>query len=166
MIFFIGDTHFGHGEVINFENRPFDNVDEMDEALISNWNRVVSNEDKVFMIGDFSFHNVDKTKEILSRLNGHKILIKGNHDEGSEELYRDCGFESVYSYPVIIDEFWMISHQPLYLNKNMPYANIYGHVHGNEMYKDVSAHSFCACAERIGYTPISFDEIKKRMTEC
>lgn len=161
--FFIGDTHFGHSDVINFENRPFVDINDMDKSLINNWNTVVSDEDRIFMIGDFSFYAKEKTKEICLSLKGHKILIKGNHDTNSEELYRECGFESVYSYPIILNEFWIISHEPLYLNKNMPYANIYGHVHANEIYKDASSHSFCACVERINYTPMNWQEIKKKM---
>ncbi|WP_224037895.1 metallophosphoesterase family protein [Clostridium gelidum] len=90
----------------------------------------------------------------------------GNHDDNLEKYYYDCGFDKVSEYPIILDEFWMVSHKPLYLNKNMPYANIYGHVHGNEMYVDYSKHSFCACVERINYTPISWDEIKKTISNC
>jgi len=160
-IFFIGDTHFGDSQIIDYEQRPFANVEEMDKELINRWNYVVADDDKVFMIGDFSLYNMQKTTEICNQLKGTKILIMGNHDDNSEKYYNDCGFDKVYEYPVILDDFWMISHKPLYLNKNMPYANIYGHVHGNEMYVDYSKHSFCACVERINYTPISWDEIKK-----
>ena len=162
-IFFIGDTHFGHKEVIGFERRPFKDVEEMDNEMIRRWNRVVSEEDTVFLIGDFSFYDFEKTREICNSLAGKKILIIGNHDLETEAYYRECGFESVYAYPIMIEEFWMISHKPLYLNKNMPYANIYGHVHGNEIYVDSSKHSFCACAERINYTPISWEKIKEKM---
>ena len=161
--FFIGDTHFGHGQVIGFEGRPFTDWQEMDEILIRKWNDTVTDEDRVFMIGDFSFHGEEMTREIGSKLRGHKILVKGNHDEGTEAFYRQCGFESVYSFPIVLDGFWLISHEPLYLNKNMPYANIYGHVHGNEMYKDVSQHSFCACVERNDYAPVEWGEIKRKM---
>ena len=94
--FFIGDTHFGHSDIIGFENRPFTNVNEMDESLINNWNQAVSDEDKVFMIGDFSFYTKETTTDICLRLKGHKILIKGNHDTNSEEYYRQCGFEKAY----------------------------------------------------------------------
>ena len=160
-IFFIGDTHFGDSQIIDYEQRPFANVEEMDKELINRWNYVVADDDKVFMIGDFSLYNMQKTTEICNKLKGKKILIMGNHDDNLEKYYYDCGFDKVSEYPIILDEFWMVSHKPLYLNKNMPYANIYGHVHGNEMYVDYSKHSFCACVERINYTPISWDEIKK-----
>lgn len=163
-IFFIGDTHFGHSQIIDYEQRPFVNVEEMDKELINRWNSVVMDEDTVFMIGDFSFYDKEKTTEICRGLKGKKILIIGNHDDKQAEYYIDCGFHKVYEYPIILEGFWMISHEPLYLNKNMPYANIYGHVHGNEMYVDYSKHSFCACVERINYTPIEWAEIKARIS--
>lgn len=161
--FFIGDTHFGHKDIIDFENRPFKDVEEMDQELIRRWNSIVEIDDFVFMIGDFSFYDKAKSMEIFNLLNGKITLIKGNHDIHSIEYYLDCGFYNVSEYPVILDGFWMVSHEPLYLNKNMPYSNIFGHVHGNEIYKDYSKHAFCACVERINYTPISFDRIKEKM---
>jgi len=165
-IFFISDTHFGHEKIIDYENRPFKSLDEMDKAIIDRWNEVVSEDDEVILVGDFSSYGLEKNKEILSSLKGKKVLVKGNHDTESEEYYRQCGFDSVYSYPIIVDEFFIVSHEPMYLNKNMPYANIYGHVHANCSYKDVSEHSFCVCVERINYTPISFDGIKGKMIAC
>ena len=163
-IFFVGDTHFGHNEIIYYEQRPFANVEDMDKELISKWNSVVTDEDIVFMIGDFSFYDKAKTTKICKTLRGKKNLVIGNHDENSEEYYEACGFHKVYEYPIILEGFWMISHEPLYLNKSMPYVNIYGHVHGNEIYVDYSRHSFCACEERINYTPISWEEIKARLS--
>lgn len=158
--FFIADTHFGDENVINYENRPFKNISEMDNAIIKNWNSVVSNEDRIFVLGDFSFYDINKTKEIGKALNGIKILVLGNHDTYSIDDYIECSFEEVIQYPIILDEFWMLSHEPLYINKNMPYANIYGHVHGNIIYRDYSSQSFCASIERIEYTPIEFEKIK------
>ena len=165
--FFIADTHFGHGDIIEYEKRPFGSVDEMDREMITRWNSVVSDDDTVYVVGDFSFYDVSgdcaKTAAICSQLKGKKILIKGNHDIHSEEYYRNCGFAAAYDYPIILGGFWIISHEPMYINANMPYANIYGHVHSNEIYRDYSSRSFCACAERINYTPVEWDEIKKRM---
>jgi len=164
MIYFIGDTHFGHKEIIGYEQRPFTTVEDMDNQLIYKWNSVVCDDDTVFMIGDFSFYDKKKTTEICSKLKGNKILIMGNHDIESEQYYQECGFKNVYKYPIILEGFWMISHEPLYINKNMPYANIYGHVHSNDIYVDYSKHSFCACVERIDYTPISFEHIKTKIS--
>lgn len=162
-IFLIADTHFGDDRIIKYENRPFADSAHMDGEMASNWNKTVGPEDKVFVLGDFSAYGKDKTREICRLLSGEKILIKGNHDVESNEYYRDCGFKEVSEFPVIFKEFWMLSHYPLYINENMPYANIFGHIHGNPAYKDCSGFGFCVSAERIGYTPINFEEIKKRV---
>jgi calcineurin-like phosphoesterase family protein len=79
-IFLTSDSHFGHFNVIKYCNRPFTTVEEMNEALIANWNAVVGQEDIVFHLGDFSFHE-RYVEEFLSRLNGYKFLILGNHDK-------------------------------------------------------------------------------------
>ena len=85
--FYIADTHFGHKNIIRYDNRPFNSVHEMDNELIENWNSVVSNDDIVYILGDISWYDDSKTANIFSRLNGHKILIKGNHDKISSYLY-------------------------------------------------------------------------------
>lgn len=159
--FFIADTHFGHKNVIEYENRPFKTVEEMDKQLINNWNNTVCDDDTVYMLGDFSFYNKNKTREICMYLNGRKILIMGNHDTEKYSYYIDCGFAEVSRHPVILEDFWILSHEPLYVNSNMPYANIFGHVHNNPLFKDLSKQSFCVSVERINYKPIDFEEIKK-----
>lgn len=161
--FFIADTHFFHTNIIDFENRPFSSVEEMNEVLINNWNNAVTGADRVFLLGDFSFGNKEKQGEIAQRLNGHKILITGNHDNYSMKHYMSIGFEEVYRYPIILDQFWILSHYPLYINKNMPYANIFGHVHSNPQYSDYSNQSIVVSVERehMNYRPISFARIKE-----
>ncbi|MCI5753008.1 MAG: metallophosphoesterase [Oscillospiraceae bacterium] len=161
--FFIADTHFGDSAIIDYENRPFADVQEMDDTIIRNWNRAVSDGDRVFVVGDFSACGREKTADICRSLNGRKYLIMGNHDTESEQFYISCGFENAVCYPIILDGFWILSHEPMYVNSNMPYANIFGHVHGNPIYTDFSKQSFCVCCERIGYTPAEFEEIKRRM---
>lgn len=161
--FFIADTHFGEDNIRRYENRPFACANEMDEALILNWNSAVKNNDTVFMLGDFGADGAEK--DLLSRLNGRKLLLKGNHDVKSNDFYRQAGFEEVYDMPVLYKGFWLLSHEPLYVNSNMPYANIFGHVHANPMYKNYSSQHFCVCAERIDYTPVSFEEIARRVKE-
>ncbi len=164
-VFFIADTHFGDSNVIIYENRPFSSADDMDSILVKNWNDTVSENDTIFVVGDLSFHDKEKTLEICRNLNGEKFLVMGNHDTENEQFYYECGFSGVSRYPIIYSSFWIISHEPLYVNRNMPYANIFGHVHGNPIYKDVSERSFCVSAERINYTPIELSEIQKRISE-
>lgn len=153
--FFIADTHFGDKTILAYENRPFSCVEEMDAALIENWNRVVSEDDRVYLLGDIG------DLRPLQRCRGTKYLIKGNHDTESNAFYRNMGFAEVYDLPVIYRDFWILSHQPLYVNANMPYANLFGHVHNNPNYASCSDHGFCVSAERIGYTPMDFETIRE-----
>ena len=90
----------------------------------------------------------------------------GNHDRhrGCEQ-WRKLGFSECVEWPVLYREFFILSHEPVYLNANMPYANFYGHVHNNPSYKSASEQSFCVSAERIGYTPVTFEEICERCRE-
>ena len=166
--FFIADTHFGHKAIIDYENRPFSSVEEMDEVLISNWNSVVGKDDRVFMLGDFSFYGKrDAIMLILRRLNGRKSLVVGNHDTShSAAWWRSVGFDEAYKYPIILDGFLILSHEPMYINTNMPYANIFGHVHGRPEYRDLSPQTFCVSVERIGYRPLELDEVKRRIREA
>lgn len=103
MIFFTSDTHFGHDAIIGYCNRPYANVSEMDDALVENWNSVVGPEDTVFHLGDVSFHTHEPFERYLSRLNGKKHLVIGNHDhhyvtnprywESTPTHYREIQFD-------------------------------------------------------------------------
>jgi len=158
-ILFIADLHFGHTNIIKYENRPFKSTIDMDAGLIKNWNNVVSKKDIVFLLGDLSFYPVEKTKNLVSLLNGRKNLILGNHDTKSPAVYMDMGFEFVSKYPIVYKEFFLLSHEPLYVNETMPYLNIHGHIHSAEYAGDKH---FNVSVEKINYTPISFEEIQKK----
>lgn len=158
-VFMISDHHFGHKNIIDFESRPFADVDEMTGVMIDRWNSVVGKEDKVFHLGDFSFLNREKTREIASQLNGSKFLILGNHDRGrTRKWWMDVGFEEVSEYPIVYGGFYFLSHEPMYMNKTMPYVNIHGHIHGQ---KYEGAQYFNVSVEHWDYTPIDFEEIQR-----
>ncbi|WFD08988.1 phosphoesterase [Tepidibacter hydrothermalis] len=158
-IYFISDMHFGHSNIIKYENRPFKNIKEMDATIIKNWNSVVKKDDKVFVLGDISFYDKEKTAEIIYSLNGYKVLILGNHDnERSLHWWKSVGFDEVINYSIIYNDFYILSHEPMYLNDNMPYMNIHGHIH-NLKYE--SKQFFNVSVECIDYTPISFEKIKE-----
>lgn len=99
--FYISDTHLGHSGIIRYDNRPFMSVEEMDETIIQRWNDVISGEDTVYILGDFSWYKEEKTLEILNRLIGRKVLIKGNHDRVSPRASRQ--FVKVCDYLEIKD---------------------------------------------------------------
>ena len=138
----------------------------MNKELIKRWNSVVKKDDVVFCLGDFALCGKDKIIEIGQQLNGRKTLILGNHEGASIKTYYEAGFEFVSRYPVLYDGFYIFSHEPQFVQENGPYANIFAHVHNDPNYKDVSPRGFCVSAERISYTPILWEEVKKRIAEC
>jgi calcineurin-like phosphoesterase family protein len=160
-IFFIADTHFGDKNIIKYEGRPFKDVEEMNNVLIENWNNTVGSMDTIFVVGDFISDRC--YLDIIHRLKGKIKIIAGNHDIPFVDDYRRYGNVEVFEYPIILDNFWMVSHEPLYITENSPYANIFGHIHNNPMYLTVSTRSYCVCVERNGYKPICFDYIKERV---
>lgn len=171
-LFITADTHFGHKEIITYENRPFQNVDEMNDAIIKNWNEHVAPNDTVFHLGDVGMCSKEVLKAILTKLNGTKILVMGNHDqELSVNEWMECGFTEVYRYPIIYHEFMVMQHEPpQYINAATPFYYLYGHVHGTKMYPTISTQSACVSMERWNYTPADLEEIKqlvyKLQKEC
>lgn len=158
--FLIGDTHFDHKNVISYCDRPFDDVEEMNETLIKNWNSVVKDSDIVIHMGDIALGNKTRTQEFVKRLKGRKWLIMGNHDNFSIESYYNMGFERVYDRPIIYKDFYILSHKPMFMTKDMPYVNIYAHIHNNSMFEDRTFNTWCVSAERINYTPVNIEDFK------
>lgn len=161
--FVIADTHFGHLNIIKYCDRPFVTTEEMDRQLIEKWNSVVGKDDIVYHLGDFALGNMNKVAEYRKQLKGKIFLIQGNHDGYSMKRYYEAGFDKVYDKPVIYQDFFILSHQPLFITESMPYANIYGHVHNNPQFVDYTSNTFCVSCERIEYKPILFDEIIDKM---
>ena len=152
-VFIISDTHFGHEQIIKYCNSPFSSVEEMDETMIKRWNETVSNNDIIIHLGDVGLGKKEYITSIIKRLNGKKILIMGNHDNWSEQSYRDMGFHTVSRFPIIYDNFYMMSHAPLQLSETTCYFNCYGHVHNDNKFVD-NATSRCYSVERTGYRPV------------
>lgn len=116
MRYFTADHHFGHFNVIRYCNRPFPNKYEMDWTLIENWNKVVKPEDTVYHLGDISFYGREETGKIVKRLNGTKIIIRGNHDKGLHRL-KEYGFTEAYENLILTLSNGLevnLSHYPYY----------------------------------------------------
>lgn len=160
-VFVCADLHFSHKNIIAYENRPFANTDEMDDKLIKNWNGVVSPEDKVFILGDVAFTSKSKTAELVQQLNGHKVLIMGNHDRcRSVKFWHDCGFDVVSPYPVLYGGRYLLMHEPPEdLTLPSPYYILYGHVHGNPSFPSQTNKSACVSIERLNYRPALFEDV-------
>lgn len=132
MIFFTADQHFYHEGIIKMCKRPFNNSNEMEKILISNYNQVVNIDDEVYFLGDLTFiKNRTAIKSLLSKLNGQKHLILGNHDYLNPFGYVDCGFLTVHTCLIIDTEIGKIglTHDPAVSNVNSDMIWLCGHVH-------------------------------------
>ena len=159
-VWFIADSHFFHKKVIEYCNRPFSNVEEMNNIIISNWNKVVKRDDRVFMLGDFALCGKDKIIDIGQKLNGRKILILGNHDGASLSTYYNAGFEMVSKFPIIFQDFFILSHEPIeFLPLNTPFVNIFGHVHNDMRFPTITPRGACVSVERWNYMPVEFNQL-------
>lgn len=94
-VFFTADTHFGHANILRYCGRPFDDAEEMDRAMIERWNAAVSDGDAVFHLGDFALGPAERIARLTELLNGHKVLVLGNHDRSAKRM-RELGFDEAY----------------------------------------------------------------------
>jgi calcineurin-like phosphoesterase family protein len=186
-VFLVSDTHFGHAGVCRFlrddgtKLRPWDNPDEMDEEMIKRWNETVRPNDKVYHLGDVVINR--KALKTLDRLNGDKVLIKGNHDIFRLEEYTKY-FRDIRGYHVM--NGMILSHIPVHEASLGRFGtNIHGHLHYNRVMKTVSVEKtsehdprpftvqeevidpryWCACVEQTDYRPILFEDAIKKILE-
>lgn len=168
--FLVSDTHFGHLGVCHFMQsdgvtklRPWDNPDEMDEEMVRRWNDRVRPKDKVYHLGDVVINR--KALTILDRLNGDKVLIRGNHDIFHDDEYRKY-FRSIRAYHVL--NGMILSHIPIHAESLGRFGvNIHGHLHSNRVMKDgiIDVRYHCVCVEQTDFTPILLEEVNKNIVE-
>lgn len=158
-IWFIADTHFGHRNIIKYEKekRPFSSIEEHDEHLIQEWNKVVHKRDTVWHLGDFCFgpENIGK---VAPRLKGIKKLILGNHDCYDIAQYA-VNFDQVYG--AFHYKGFVLTHIPVHNMSTHLCGNIHGHLHSRVV--EGSNNHICVSVEHTGLRPINFDEIKDIM---
>ena len=134
-IFIISDTHFDHAKIIKYCNRPFSDVNKMNDEIINRWNDVVKNEDIVYHLGDLFLGSKFDLKSIISKLNGNIYLIKGNHDRLTTKSYEDCGIVVLKNAPITLEKYKiMLSHKPIpdsMIEKG--YINVHGHIHDRKI---------------------------------
>ncbi len=165
---FTSDTHLGHANIIKYCKRPYNDVVEMDNALIDNWNILVSPEDHVYHLGDFAYGDVQKVWNYIRRLNGIIHIIWGNHDKGLKQLYKysrhlaqgkvfflhDMAEVTVEKQTIILNHYamriWNKSHHESW--------HLYGHSHGT-LPDDPHSRSFDVGVDCHQYRPISFREV-------
>jgi calcineurin-like phosphoesterase family protein len=177
--FYISDLHIDHANVLGFDNRPFKDVEEMNNELIRRWNDMVSDGDLVYILGDMFWCSPKKAMPIMEQLNGQKILVKGNHDR-----WHDSRFDKMFAK---IDEYIetedngrkiVLCHYPIPCFKNHFYGwtHLYGHVHNSfewnmmehqrflmeELYtRQCNMINVGAMMPYMDYTPRTLDEIER-----
>lgn len=163
--FFTSDLHFFHENVIKFCNRPFGSVEHMNESLVNNWNKVVSDEDHIWVLGDISFGKVKETDEILSRLNGIKHLIVGNHDRKGrcEDLfnkYWEKHFVDKHDYYRLKVDDWkfVLCHFP-FASWERGYINLHGHLHSVKDSYIPKYLQYDVGVDLNNYAPVSLDDV-------
>jgi calcineurin-like phosphoesterase family protein len=182
-VFLVSDTHFGHAGVCRFTHqdtdvkiRPWTNPDEMDEDMVRMWNETVKPTDKVYHLGDVVINR--KALGIMRRLNGDKVLIRGNHDIFRDEEYREH-FRELRAYHVM--NGMILSHIPVHEESLGRFGvNIHGHLHTNRVMKargvdaktgkvlysdEIDPRYHCVCVEQTNFRPILFEDVIKRIEQ-
>lgn len=131
-IMYISDLHFYHTNILMFDNRPWTDIEKMNEDLVEIWNKKVDDGDTVYILGDLAMKGGESLLNIVKRLNGHKILIKGNHDRISPQLAKEFN-NKIYDYLEIKDDGRnvVLSHYPIPCFNKHYYGgfHLYGHLH-------------------------------------
>ena len=172
--FFTSDTHFNHANIIKFCNRPFKDVEQMNDVMITNWNNAISKDDTVFHLGDFCLGGAAEWTKILDRLNGKIYLIMGNHDlknirQGfisrfehvAMQMRIEIGKKRIYlcHYPFLCfegsykDDVWQL----------------FGHVHTRRSNSGIDAGrlqylyptQYDVGVDNNNFTPVSFGQVKR-----
>lgn len=180
-VFLVSDTHFGHAGVCRFTEsdgvtkiRPWTDPAQMDEDMVRMWNETVKPTDKVYHLGDVVMNR--KALPIMHRLNGDKVLIRGNHDIFPDEEYRKY-FREIRAYHVM--NGMILSHIPLHSDSLGRFGtNIHGHLHSNRVKKAIGVDAktgvvkygnendiryHCVCVEQTEFRPMLFEDVQRRI---
>lgn len=180
-LYFTADSHFLHAKIIEYTNRPFANVEDMNDEIIRNWNDVIPGHGIVYHLGDFALGNTEQTLNIINRLNGQIHLIRGNHEKTvmKSKVLRDK-FVEIFDYACELKvddpeatyvsgngkQLIVLSHYPFETWRNSGHGSwhLHGHSHGNlptadnVLRLDVGVDNpFC------DFFPVSYNQIKKHM---
>jgi calcineurin-like phosphoesterase family protein len=174
-VWLVSDTHFGHEKTCTVFKRgdgsplrPFANAEEMDEYMVKAWNERVKPTDKVYHLGDVVINR--KFLHVLGRLNGDKVLIRGNHDIFKLEDYLQY-FRDIRGYHVM--NGMILSHIPIHEQQLARFGcNIHGHLHANRVMKDdvygkkvIDPRYHNVSVEQIDFAPILFEAVQERILQ-
>ena len=169
-IFVTSDTHFYHNNILKYENRPFKDINDMNNKMIESWNETVSSKDEVYILGDFSFGNEGETIKLLNKLNGKKYLIKGNHDHVVKNKDVRDKFEWIKDYFVLKHNKmkFVMFHYPIQVwdCRHHGAIHLYGHIHSNlgnhSMEYDIP-NSYNVGVDVNGFKPVLIEDIIEKL---
>lgn len=184
-IWVVSDWHLFHDRIIQYGERPFTHAAEMNEALLTYHNELVTKNAHVYMLGDATMLRgsgggvaAKRFIELVRKFNGHKRLICGNHDHFAMKVYQEAGFEKVVGTGRWIDNL-LFSHYPVHPSSiGTATANVHGHTHQKPDLPPVRSKGYKeddpevirpylnVCVERTNYRPLHLDEVKKRIAEA
>lgn len=175
MIYFTSDTHFFHHNIIHLNNRPFKDFDQMQKTLIRNWNSLVSNYDEIYILGDLIHKGTAlQANQLLSKLNGTKYLIRGNHDSFlKDQDFDQSAFVWIKDYYVLNYKKtkFVLFHYPIlewdgYFSDTI---HLYGHVHNatknpipKKRLQILGNHAFHVGVDTNNYFPVNIETIIKK----
>lgn len=164
------DLHFRHNNIIRYCNRPWSNVDEMNEGLIERWNASVSNDQSVIIVGDValvsSATSCEQVVGFLKRLNGRKTLVKGNHDT-KLRIFQEAGFEKVVDH-LVIDNVLIVHHPPDSCIKTRKLITQFDPeliVHGHHHHESGGNRLLNVCVDIHDWKPVAWSRIEERLIE-
>ena len=176
-VWFTSDLHFWHKNICKYCNRPYESVEEMNEAIIQNWNAVVKDDDIVFVLGDLGFCGIEKLRDLLSQLKGKIFLIQGNHDSDKvvNKLYEESLIKDYFKLlevTIISDEECpnqqlTLCHFPMidWYNKEKGAWMVHGHQHQLPETPSCSVMHWDVGLDKNHMTPISFEQLKINITK-
>ena len=169
MIYFTSDTHFGHDREFIYGPRGFKNLHDMENTIITNWNKTVKPEDEVYLIGDFFLGtDLDFVRNTIDNLNGSIHIIRGNHDTDAKiDLYKNLAKIIDVEWAKVIKvggRSFYLSHYPTLtadLNSSPKHAvfNLFGHTHSKKKFYEDRPYMYNIAVDAHNFTPVSIDEI-------
>ena len=165
-IFFTSDNHYQHANMVKYESRPFKNVNDMDTQMIDKWNKKVSKNDSVYILGDFAFGDSESVSKLLDKLNGNKFLIKGNHDYylKDREIHKKFGWVKDYYMLKYNGLKIVLFHYPIAVFDCQHYESIHlhGHIHSRILEPKIK-NAYNVGVDVNNYEPVSLEEILEKI---
>lgn len=162
------DIHFSHRRIMEFcpDSRPFKDVEEMDQKIIEIWNSMINPEDLTYILGDVAFCNAEKASKLVNRLNGRKVLIRGNHDSktSKDQRFLDC-FENVRDYLRFVHNGHLIVlfHYPIFEWDQMHRGSIHFHGHLHARPTGIDGRIFDVAMDGNNCIPYNMDDLIQEM---